>query len=78
LVADHHGAVRKRCAVPATFGLLPGRVSYVIVFNSQFRAAQHVAEAMRPLQSIARRTTAARAHTRARWTSAFPPGPNCP
>ena len=60
LVADRDGAVRKRYGVPATLGLLPGRVTYVIdkqgtvrhVFNSQFQAAQHVAEAMQALRSI--------------------------
>ena len=60
LVADRDGSVRKRYGVPATLGLLPGRVTYVIdkqgivrhVFNSQFQAAQHVAEAMQALRSI--------------------------
>src|SRR3989442_15584419 len=60
LVADRDGAVRKRYGVPATLGLLPGRVTYVIdkqgtvrpVFNSQFQAAQHVAEAAQALRSI--------------------------
>jgi peroxiredoxin Q/BCP len=53
LVSDKGGAVRKRYGVPATLGLLPGRVTYVIdksgivrhVFNSQLQATQHVAEA---------------------------------
>ena len=47
---------------PATFGLLPGRVTYVIdeggtvrhVFNSQFQATQHVAEAIAALRTRAR------------------------
>ena len=60
LLADRSGAVRKAYGVPATLGLLPGRVTYVIdregtirhVFNSQFRAAQHVEEAKRALQGL--------------------------
>jgi peroxiredoxin Q/BCP len=60
LAADRDGAVRKRYGVPATLGLLPGRVTYVIdkqgtvrhVFNSQFQAAQHVAQAIEALRSI--------------------------
>src|SRR5579872_6246649 len=55
LVSDQGGAVRKRYQVPSTFGLLPGRVTYVIdqqgviryVFSQQLNAAQHVAEALR-------------------------------
>ena len=62
LLADRGGAVRKQYGVPATLGLLPGRVTYVIdpqgvvrhVFNSQFQATQHVAEAIRALRSIDR------------------------
>jgi peroxiredoxin Q/BCP len=50
--------VRKQYGVPATLGLLPGRVTYVIdregtvrhVFNSQFQATQHVAEALQALR----------------------------
>ena len=58
LVADRGGAVRKKYGVPATLGLLPGRVTFVIdrdgtvrhVFNSQFQATQHVAEALQSLR----------------------------
>ena len=58
LVADPGGTVRKAYGVPATLGLLPGRVTFVIdregivrhVFNSQFKAAQHVAEALAALR----------------------------
>ena len=60
LVADGGGAVRKRYGVPATLGLLPGRVTFVIdrdgvvrhVFNSQLQATQHVAEAMTALRTL--------------------------
>jgi peroxiredoxin Q/BCP len=62
LLADADGAVRKRYGVPATLGLLPGRVTYVIdkagvvrhVFNSQLQATQHVAEAMQALRAAER------------------------
>ena len=59
LLSDRDGAVRRQFGVPATLGLLPGRVTYVIdqggtvrhVFNSQFQAAQHVAEAIGALRT---------------------------
>jgi peroxiredoxin Q/BCP len=62
LLSDRGGAVRKAYGVPATLGLLPGRVTYVIdregtirhVFTSQFRATQHVEEAKAALRSLAR------------------------
>ncbi len=54
LLADAGGAVRQRYGVPATLGLLPGRVTFVIdrdgivrhVFNSQLQATRHVEEAL--------------------------------
>jgi peroxiredoxin Q/BCP len=60
LVADRRGEVRKRYGVPATLGLLPGRVTYVIdregvvrhVFNSQTRPTQHVTEALDTLRRV--------------------------
>ena len=60
LVADRSGTVRKEYGVPATLGLLPGRVTYVIdtegvvrhVFNSQLQATQHVSEALRILKGL--------------------------
>lgn len=63
LLSDRDGAVRRAYGVPATLGLLPGRVTYVIdrdgvvrhVFNSQFHAAQHVAEAIGALKGAERR-----------------------
>ena len=62
LVADPGGAVRKQYGVPATLGLLPGRVTFVIdpdgvirhVFNSQFQATRHVAEAVEALRGMRR------------------------
>ncbi|TVQ05749.1 MAG: peroxiredoxin [Leptolyngbya sp. DLM2.Bin27] len=60
LVSDSGSAVRKTYGVPATLGLLPGRVTYVIdktgtvrhIFNSQFNPKGHVAEAMGVLQTL--------------------------
>jgi peroxiredoxin Q/BCP len=60
LVADTDGAVRKRYGVPATLGLLPGRVTFVIdrdgvvrhVFNSQLQATKHVDEALGVLKRL--------------------------
>jgi peroxiredoxin Q/BCP len=58
LLSDLGGVVRKFYGVPATFGLLPGRVTYVIdkqgivrhIFSSQFAPQQHIVEALRVLQ----------------------------
>jgi peroxiredoxin Q/BCP len=58
LLSDQGGSVRKLYGVPATFGLLPGRVTYVIdkdgivrhIFNSQFGATKHVEEALKILK----------------------------
>src|SRR5918912_2186250 len=50
LLSDEEGKVRKLYGVPNTFGLFPGRVTYVIdqegvvrhVFSSQIEATRHV------------------------------------
>jgi peroxiredoxin Q/BCP len=63
LLADAGGQVRKRYGVPATLGLLPGRVTFVIdgagvvrhVFNSQLDATRHVAEALDVLRKAGAR-----------------------
>ena len=60
LLSDAKGMVRKRYGVPATFGLLPGRVTYIIdkqgivrhVFSAQFAAEKHVTEALKVLQTL--------------------------
>jgi peroxiredoxin Q/BCP len=60
LLADHGGKVRGAFKVPSTFGLLPGRVTFVIdksgvirhAFNSQVNAIQHVDEALKVLQTL--------------------------
>jgi peroxiredoxin Q/BCP len=60
LLSDQGGKVRSQWGVPSTFGILPGRVSYVIdkkgiirnIFNSQLDATKHVAEAKKVLAQI--------------------------
>jgi len=60
LLSDPDGSARKSYGVKKTFGLIPGRVSFVIdkngivrhVFSSQSRATAHVAEALAVLKSL--------------------------
>ena len=60
LLSDRGGLVRKRYGVSPTFGLLPGRVTYIIdkqgivrhIFSSQFAPLKHVAEALTILQTL--------------------------
>src|SRR5689334_24054785 len=60
LASDQKGEVRKRYGVPATFGLLPGRVTYVIdkegkvrhIFSSQFMPQKHINEALQTLKDF--------------------------
>ncbi|MEA5466900.1 peroxiredoxin [Leptothoe sp. PORK10 BA2] len=60
LVSDTGSNVRKAYGVPATLGLLPGRVTYVIdqagtvrhVFDSQFNPTKHVTEALGILKGL--------------------------
>ncbi len=60
LLSDPGGKVRKSYGVPSTFGLLPGRVTYVIdkagdvrhVFNSQLQATKHIEESLQILRSM--------------------------
>jgi peroxiredoxin Q/BCP len=60
LLSDQGGKVRASFGVPATLGLLPGRVTYVIdktgvirhAFNSQINATQHVDEALTVLKNL--------------------------
>jgi thioredoxin-dependent peroxiredoxin len=59
LLSDVGGKLRKLYGVPATFGLLPGRVTYVIdkqgvvkhIFDSQLNFKAHVDESLKVLQS---------------------------
>lgn len=60
LLSDTKGAVRKLFGVPTTFGLLPGRVTYVIdnqgvirhIFSSQFTPEKHIVEAINIIKSL--------------------------
>jgi len=60
LLSDEGGKVRRLYGVPSTFGLFPGRVTYVIdeegvvknVFSSQLEVEKHVAEALKTLASM--------------------------
>ncbi|MCC6847061.1 MAG: peroxiredoxin [Deltaproteobacteria bacterium] len=60
LLSDRGGVVRKQYGVPATLGLLPGRVTFVIdeqgivrrTFNSQLQATKHVSEAIAALRGM--------------------------
>lgn len=60
LLSDEGGKVRSLYGVPATFGLIPGRVTFIIgkdgivrhVFNSQFNPEMHVEEALKIIKTI--------------------------
>jgi len=60
LLSDQDGKVRKLYGVPSTFGLLPGRVTFVIdkkgvvrhVFSSQSQPAKHIEEALRMVKEL--------------------------
>lgn len=64
LVADQGGAVRKQYGVPSTFGLIPGRVTYVIdqqgvvrhVFSSMSNIGAHVDGALGVVRQLAQET----------------------
>jgi thioredoxin-dependent peroxiredoxin len=59
LLADEDGAARRAFGVTRSFGVLPGRVTYVIdpdgviqkVFASQFRPKKHMAEALAAIRA---------------------------
>jgi thioredoxin-dependent peroxiredoxin len=60
LLSDAGGKVRKAFGVPATFGLIPGRVTYVIdrdgtvrhVFNSMTHIGKHVNDALKVVRQL--------------------------
>ena len=60
LLSDIHGDTRKLYGVPTTFGLMPGRVTYIIdkqgivrhIFSSQFTPEKHITEALKTLQTM--------------------------
>ena len=61
LLSDVKNQVRKLYGVPATFGIIPGRVTFVIdkagvvrhVFNAPFDPKSHVTQAFETLKKIA-------------------------
>ncbi|HEY4385126.1 MAG TPA: peroxiredoxin [Ktedonobacteraceae bacterium] len=60
LLSDNNGFLRKLYGVPATFGLVPGRVTYVIdkqgivrhIFSAQFAPEKHIDEALKIIQAF--------------------------
>ena len=60
LLSDRGGVVRNRYGASSAFGLIPGRVTYIIdkqgiirhIFSSQFAPQKHVAEALKVLQAL--------------------------
>jgi peroxiredoxin Q/BCP len=62
LLADTDGSLRGSFGVPKTWGLMPGRVTYIIdkegvvrhIFSSQFAADRHVSEALIIVRQLAR------------------------
>jgi thioredoxin-dependent peroxiredoxin len=60
LLSDKGGSVRKSYGVPATIGLLPGRVTYVIdrdgvvrnIFNSQLNISGHINQALETVKKL--------------------------
>jgi len=60
LLSDEGGKVRQLYGVPSTFGIIPGRVTYIIdkqgivrhVFNSQSHPELHIEEAIKVLKEI--------------------------
>ncbi len=60
LLNDQGNKVRQLYGVPASLGIIPGRVTYIIdksgivrhIFNSQYQPEKHVQEAKRILESL--------------------------
>ena len=60
LLSDPDNKVRKLYGVPATLGIIPGRVTYIVdklgivrhVFSSQFQSTKHVEEALKVLREL--------------------------
>jgi peroxiredoxin Q/BCP len=60
LLADQGGRVRKTYGVPATLGLIPGRVTYVIdrtgtvrhVFSSMTNIGKHISDALEVVRQL--------------------------
>jgi peroxiredoxin Q/BCP len=60
LLSDEKGTLRKLYGVPATLGILPGRVTYVIdkqgivrhIFNDMLHPQKHISEALQVIQGL--------------------------
>lgn len=60
LASDEDGTLRRTLGVPRTWGIFPGRVTYVIdrqgivrhIFEAQWTARQHVEEALRVVRTL--------------------------
>ncbi len=65
LLSDPNRKLRKLYGVPSSFGLLAGRVTYIIdkegivrhIFNSQIRPEKHIDESLKVLKEIERSPT---------------------
>ncbi len=61
LLADERGRVRESFGATGSFGMIPGRVTFVVdkqsivrhVFSSQIRPRQHISEAVAALRALA-------------------------
>src|SRR3972149_11365256 len=60
LLSDEKNEVRKLYGVPATMGIIPGRVTFIIdkkgivrhVFSSQYQPGKHIEEALKILKEL--------------------------
>jgi peroxiredoxin Q/BCP len=60
LLSDNENKIRKLYGVKASFGLIPGRVTYIIdkngivkhIFSSQFQFKRHIEESLRTLKNL--------------------------
>jgi len=60
LLSDNNKKMRKLYGVPSTFGVIPGRVTYIIdkkgvvrhVFSSQFQPQKHIKESLEVLKKL--------------------------
>ncbi len=60
LLSDQDNKIRQLYGVPATMGIIPGRVTYIIdkkgvvrhIFNSQYQPQKHVEEARQVLEKL--------------------------
>ena len=60
LLSDKKGKVRKLYNVKSTFGIIPGRVTFIIdkkgvvshIFSSQFKPKKHIKEALQALEKV--------------------------